>query len=103
MLNNSRKRLQIQKTILWEGDSKDAIEQIRAVTSDHGADVCVEAVGFEPDRNVLDRAKAVFNLEKGSAKVLEVFMSAVRRGGIVSVLGVYLTTYDNLPIGQALR
>ena len=27
-------------------------------------------------------------------------MSAVRRGGIVSVLGVYPTTYDNFPIGQ---
>ncbi|RYZ15736.1 MAG: glutathione-dependent formaldehyde dehydrogenase, partial [Sphingobacteriales bacterium] len=27
-------------------------------------------------------------------------MSAVRRGGIVSVLGVYPTTYDNFPLGQ---
>jgi threonine dehydrogenase-like Zn-dependent dehydrogenase len=27
-------------------------------------------------------------------------MSAVRRGGIVSVLGVYPTTYDNFPVGQ---
>lgn len=55
---------------------------------------------FEPDRNILDRAKAVVNLEKGSPKVLEACMSAVRRGGTVSVLGVYPTTYDNLPVGQ---
>ena len=27
-------------------------------------------------------------------------MSAVRRGGIVSVLGVYPYNYDNFPIGQ---
>jgi len=27
-------------------------------------------------------------------------MSAVRRGGIVSVLGVHPATYDNFPIGQ---
>lgn len=87
--------------ILWEGTKdKDVIEQIRAATEGRGADVCVEAVGFEPDRSVLDRAKAVINLEKGSPKVLEACMSAVRRGGTVSVLGVYPTSYDNFPIGQ---
>ena len=73
---------------------------IRSITENRGADLCVEAVGFEPDRNVLDRAKAVVNLEKGSPKVLEACMSAVRRSGIVSVLGVYPTTYDNFPVGQ---
>ncbi|MET0393088.1 MAG: zinc-dependent alcohol dehydrogenase [Chitinophagaceae bacterium] len=87
--------------ILWEGaKDKDVIEQIRAVTEGRGADVCVEAVGFEPDRTILDRAKAVFNLEKGSPKVIEACMSAVRRGGTVSVLGVYPTNYDNFPLGQ---
>lgn len=87
-------------TILWEAGAKDVVEQIRQMTDGRGADVCVEAVGFEPDRSFLDRAKAVVNLEKGSVKVLEACMSAVRRGGIVSVLGVYPTTYDNFPIGQ---
>lgn len=87
--------------ILWEGTKdKDVIEQIRAVTDGRGADVCVEAVGFEPDRSLLDRAKAVINLEKGSPKVIEACMSAVRRGGTVSVLGVYPTAYDNFPLGQ---
>lgn len=87
--------------ILWEGSKdKSVIEQIRDATEGRGADVCVEAVGFEPDRSILDRAKAVVNLEKGSPKVIEACMSAVRRGGIVSVLGVYPTTYDNFPLGQ---
>jgi len=88
------------ETILWEDGAKDVVEQIRAMTQGRGADVCVEAVGFEPDRSFLDRAKAVINLEKGSVKVLEACMSAVRRGGIVSVLGVYPYLYDNFPIGQ---
>ena len=88
------------ETVLWEDGAKDVVEQIRAMTDGRGADVCVEAVGFEPDRNLIDRAKAVVNLEKGSPKVLEACMSAVRRGGTVSVLGVYPTTYDNFPIGQ---
>ena len=88
------------ETILWEDGAKEVVQQIREMTNGRGADLCVEAVGFEPDRNLLDRAKSVINLEKGSVKVLEACMSAVRRAGIVSVLGVYPTTYDNFPIGQ---
>src|ERR671912_1702623 len=94
------KETNLSETILWEDGSKQVIEQIRALTQGRGADVCVEAVGFEPERNLLDRAKAVINFEKGSPKILEACMSAVRRGGIVSVLGVYPYNYDNFPIGQ---
>lgn len=89
------------ETLLWDDDGPESvIEQIRAVTNNRGADVCVDAVGFEPKRNVAEKAKAVLNLESGSIKVLEACMSAVRRGGIVSVLGVYGTKYDNFPLGQ---
>lgn len=88
------------ETILWEGNGKEIVEQIRQMTNGRGADVCIDAVGFEPERNFIDKAKAFVNLEKGSPKVLEACMSAVRRGGFVSVLGVYPTTYDNFPIGQ---
>ena len=87
------------ETIKWE-DQKQVIEQIRALTSGRGADVCIDAVGFEPERDLLDRVKAVVNFEKGSVKVLEACMSAVRRGGIVSVVGVYPAFYDNFPVGQ---
>jgi threonine dehydrogenase-like Zn-dependent dehydrogenase len=100
-------RLDMAKTaakaegILWEGNNdKDVIGQIRDATEGRGADVCVEAVGFEPDRSLLDRAKAVINIEKGSIKVLEACMSAVRRNGYVSVMGVYPVHYDNFPLGQ---
>ena len=88
------------ETILWDDGVKNVVEQIRAMTNGRGADVCIEAVGFEPERNIIDRVKSVINLEKGSPKVLEACMSAVRRGGIVSVLGIYPTPYDNFPIGQ---
>ncbi len=88
------------QTILWEDNGKNVIDEVRAMTEGRGADVCVDAVGFEPDRTFLDKAKAVINAEIGSPKVIEACMSAVRRGGIVSVLGVYPTTYDNFPIGQ---
>lgn len=88
------------ETIQWTDGPKDVVEQIRSMTEGRGADVVVDAVGFEPERDLLDRAKAVINFEKGSVKVLEACMSAVRRGGTVSVLGVYPATYDNFPVGQ---
>lgn len=87
-------------TILWEDGPKDVVEQIRSLTHGRGADVCIDAVGFEPDRNLGDRIKATINFEKGSTKVLEACMSAVRRSGIVAVLGVYPVNYDNFPLGQ---
>jgi threonine dehydrogenase-like Zn-dependent dehydrogenase len=88
-------------TLLWDDDGPaNVISQIRDATQGRGADVCVDAVGFEPKRNIGEKAKAVLNMEVGSIKVLEACMSAVRRGGIVSVLGVYGTTYDNFPLGQ---
>ena len=88
------------ETVLWEDDGQNVIDHIRSITNNRGADVCIDAVGFEPERTVWDRIKATVNFEKGSPKVLEACMSAVRRGGIVSVLGVYVTNFDNFPIGQ---
>ncbi|MDR6515447.1 zinc-dependent alcohol dehydrogenase [Chryseobacterium camelliae] len=93
------KKLTGCETILWE-DAESTIEKIRDLTHGRGADVCIDAVGFEPERNLLDRAKAVVNFEKGSIKVLEACMSAVKRGGIVSIVGVYPVNYDNFKLGQ---
>ena len=76
----------------------DVIEAIREMTNGRGADVCVEAVGFEPERTMMDKLKATVNFEKGSMKVLEMAFKAVRRGGTVSIMGVYGSTYDNFPL-----
>ena len=78
----------------------DVINTIREMTNGRGADVCVDAVGFEPERNFMDKVKATFNFEKGSIKVLEMAFSAVRRGGTVSIVGVYGSPYDNFPLYQ---
>ncbi len=58
-------------TILWEDNGDNTTDYVRSITGNRGADVCIDAVGFEPKRNFLDRAKAVINLEKGSDKVIE--------------------------------
>lgn len=76
----------------------DVVEAIRDMTGGRGADVCVDAVGFEPERTLIDKAKAVVNFEVGSIKVLELCFEAVRRMGTVSIMGVYGSTYDNFPM-----
>ena len=76
----------------------DVVEAIRQMTGGRGADVCVDAVGFEPERNLMDKVKAAINFEKGSIKVLEMCFEAVRRMGTVSIMGVYGSLYDNFPL-----
>ncbi len=76
----------------------DLIEKIYEMTDGRGADVCVDAVGMEASRSVRDKIKAVLNVEKGTSKVMENCFEAVRRGGRVSVIGVYGSPYDNFPV-----
>jgi S-(hydroxymethyl)glutathione dehydrogenase / alcohol dehydrogenase len=79
-------------------DEDDLIEKIYEMTEGRGADVAIDAVGMEAKRNVLEKAKAVLNVEKGTMKVIELCTEAVRRSGIISVVGVYASPYDNFPI-----
>ncbi len=68
------------------------------MTGGRGADVCVDAVGFEPERTLADKVKATVNFEKGSMRVLDMRFKAVRRMGTVSIMGVYGSPYDNFPL-----
>lgn len=78
----------------------DAVDAIIGLTGGHGADVCIDAVGMEPDRGITERVIAAAHMERGSIKVLNDAVAAVRRGGRVAILGVYATSYDNFPLGQ---
>jgi alcohol dehydrogenase len=78
----------------------NAVEAIRAMTNGHGADVCVDAVGLEADRSLVDKLSNVVHLQAGSINALKLCISAVRRGGIVTVVGVYGMPYDAFPLGQ---
>ena len=78
----------------------DVVQAIRDMTDGRGADVCVDAVGMEADRNLLDKLSNVVHGEAGSIKVLKTAISAVRRGGWVTCVGVYGMPYDNFPLGQ---
>jgi S-(hydroxymethyl)glutathione dehydrogenase / alcohol dehydrogenase len=78
----------------------EIVQAIRDLTEGRGADICVDAVGMEADRNVLDKLSNVVHGEVGSIKALKTAISAVRRGGWVTVVGVYGVSYDNFPLGQ---
>ncbi len=78
----------------------DPIEAIREMTEGRGADICIDAVGMEAHRTFLDKVNAVAHGQRGSDKVLTICFSAVRRGGTVSVVGVYGSPYDNFPFDK---
>jgi len=78
----------------------DAVEAIRSMTDGHSADVCIDAVGMEVDRSLLQKAANITHAEAGSISVMRNAFSAVRRGGTVSILGVDGMPDDNFPIGQ---
>ncbi len=77
----------------------DAVQAIRDMTEGRGADVCVDAVGMEAHRSTIDKLAGAVRLEPGSIDALEKCISAVRRGGTVSILGVYGLPYK-FPLGQ---
>jgi threonine dehydrogenase-like Zn-dependent dehydrogenase len=80
----------------------DPVAAIRELTEGRGADVVIEAVGMEVDRTLLKKLANVVHLQRGSITAVELAFSAVRRGGRVSIMGVYGTSYDNFPLGQML-
>lgn len=87
-------------SVTVNADEEDPDEFIRAQTEGRGADVVIDAVGMEADRNILEKAAAVMHLQRGSMKALRHAFGSARRGGRVSVVGVYGVPYDNFPLGQ---
>lgn len=88
----------VNKVDTLNSEDDDLMQKIYDMTDGHGADVAIDAVGMEANRNFLEKAKAVLNVEKGTMKVLEMCTEAVRRSGTISVVGVYGSPYDNFPI-----
>ncbi|MBL9169505.1 MAG: glutathione-dependent formaldehyde dehydrogenase [Verrucomicrobiales bacterium] len=78
----------------------DCVEKIRSMTDGRGADVCIDAVGLEAERSTLEKVTNVLHAQAGTINALRLAVSAVRRGGVVSVVGVYGMAYDNFPVGQ---
>lgn len=78
----------------------DIVQEIRARTEGRGADVCVDAVGMEAHRSSWEKFSNLMHIQAGTIDVFKLCVSAVRRGGVVSVVGVYASPYSNFPFGQ---
>jgi threonine dehydrogenase-like Zn-dependent dehydrogenase len=70
-------------------DDVDAAEVIIERTGSRGVDAVIEAVGFEAKGSALETVMTKLKLEGSSGKALRQCIAAVRRGGTVSVPGVY--------------
>jgi len=92
------KAKEVNKVETLNAHDEHLMEKLREMTNGRGPDVAIDAVGTEAERSFLEKAKAVWNAEKGTMKVIDWCTQAVRRGGIVSVVGVYGSPYDNFPI-----
>jgi threonine dehydrogenase-like Zn-dependent dehydrogenase len=74
-------------------------------TGGRGADVCIDAVGMEALGHgfgaIVDHAKTILRMENDRPNALRQAIMACRKGGVVSVPGVYGGLADSLPLGQA--
>jgi len=82
----------------------DMAMHIKRMTDGLGADVCIDAVGAEADGSLLQRLTGVqLKLQAGAATALHWAINCVRKGGNVSIVGVYGPTFNAVPIGNALN
>ncbi len=81
------------------------LETLRELTGGRGPDRCIDAVGLEAHgtglMEVYDRVKQAVRLETDRAYVLRQALMACRKGGTVSIPGVYGGLIDKVPIGAA--
>ena len=82
---------------------EDPAEIILTATGGHGVDATIEAVGFEAKGSALETALTAIKLEGSSGKALRQCIAATRRGGVVSVPGVYAGFIHGFLFGDAFE
>lgn len=88
------------ETINFDHD-EDPAQAIVDATSHRGVDASIDAVGFEAKGSTVETVMANMKLEGGSGKALRQCIAATRRGGTVSVPGVYSGFIHGFLFGDA--
>jgi len=88
-------------------DDEDVFEQLKDMTGGRGPDSCIDSVGLEahgttPDA-ILDRVKASMMLATDRPHALRQAIHCCRKGGTVSIPGVYGGFLDKLNFGAAFN
>ncbi|MBL8949499.1 MAG: glutathione-dependent formaldehyde dehydrogenase [Myxococcaceae bacterium] len=69
-----------------------------------GPDACIDAVGAEADGSWFHRITGVFlKIQAGAPTALQWAINSVRKGGTISIVGVYGPTLNMVPIGNAMN
>lgn len=86
-------------------DELDVIDELRKRTGGHGPDSCIDAVGLEAHGTGLqyayDKVKTNLMMETDRPIALREALYACRKGGTVSIPGVYGGLLDKMPFGAA--
>jgi threonine dehydrogenase-like Zn-dependent dehydrogenase len=84
----------------------DVVDTLKQMTGGRGPDACIEAVGMEAHGYsvdyALDRIKQTLRLATDSGHSLREAIYACRKGGTVSVLGVFFMM-DKFPMGAVVN
>jgi threonine dehydrogenase-like Zn-dependent dehydrogenase len=83
-------------------------ETLMEMTKGKGPDSCIDAVGAEAHASgsvdaVMAKAKAAVGLTTDRAHVLREAIMCCRKGGTVSIPGVYIGFADKIPMGAAMN
>lgn len=74
-------------------------EYIKEITHG-GADVVIDCVGMDGKMTTFEMIETVLKLQGGSKSAIEMATQAVRKGGTVSMVGVYGARYNMFPLGD---
>jgi threonine dehydrogenase-like Zn-dependent dehydrogenase len=81
------------------------LDVLKEITGGRGPDACIDAVGMESHvaavTHIYDRAKQALMLETDRPQPFREAIMACRKGGTVSVPGIYAGFIDKFPIGAA--
>jgi len=82
-------------------EQEDPAEYIIEATAGRGVDASIEAVGFEAKGSTTETILTTLKLEGSSGKALRQCIAATRRGGTISVPGVYAGFIHGFLFGDA--
>jgi threonine dehydrogenase-like Zn-dependent dehydrogenase len=82
----------------------DMAVHIKKMTDWLGADVCIDAVGCEASGSVAQTLTGRYmKMQAGAATALFWAINSARKGGNISIVGVYGPTFNAVPIGNAIN
>ena len=110
IIDRFRERLRLARedgrteTINYE-EVDSLFDVLKEMTGGRGPDACIDAVGMEAHGHTIDalydRIKQAVRLEMDRAHALRQALHACRKGGTVSIPGVYGGFIDKVPFGSA--